>query len=55
MGPVSLEMFRCGPITRDHAAHRPGYAGYTSDAYPVPVPTVTVSAATISKPLLADG
>jgi len=52
MGPVSAEQFRDGPITADHASYG---AAYAQAAYPAPVPSATISAAAITRPLLTDG
>jgi hypothetical protein len=52
MGPVSPETFRRGTLTAGEAAVSPGYA---PSARPVPIPSATISAAAVSRPLLTDG
>ena len=52
---VSVEDFRRGPITADHYNYGPGYDHLGPGAYPVPVPTATISAMGINRPLLTDG
>jgi hypothetical protein len=52
MGPVSAEQFRDGPITRDHASYG---ASYEAAPRVMPVPTATISAGAITRPLLTDG
>ena len=49
---VTAGDFRRGPITGDHAAYSPGYS---PSARPVPVPSATLSAAAITRPLMTDG
>ena len=52
MGAVSPETFRRGPIVTGEAAYGPGYC---PPARRVPVPSATVSAAAIARPLMTGG
>jgi len=54
MDQVDAEMFRRGPTVAGEAAYGPGYAGFAPDACPVPVPSATVSAAAITRPLITE-
>ena len=49
---VRAEEFRRAPIAADHAANSPGYA---PPGRAVPVPSATISAGMIARPLLTDG
>ncbi len=51
-GHVNPEAFRRGPVTAGQAAYSPGY---DPSARPVPVPSATLSAAAVTRPLLTDG
>ena len=51
-GHVNPEQFRRGPITAGEAAYS---ATYDPSARPVPVPTGTLNAAAITRPLMTDG
>jgi hypothetical protein len=51
-GRVDPEAFRRGPIVAGEAAYGVGYA---SSARPMPVPSATLSAAAVSRPLMTDG
>lgn len=51
-GHVNPEAFRRGPITGGEAAYSPGY---DPAARPVPVPSATMNAAAITRPLMTDG
>jgi hypothetical protein len=52
MRPVHAEDFRRAPIAADHQANSPGYA---PPGQAVPVPSATLSAGMITRPLLTDG
>ena len=51
-GPISPEAFRRGPVDAGEAAYSPGYA---PPGQAVPVPSATLTAAMITRPLLTDG
>ena len=52
MRPVHAEQFRRGPATAGHAANSPAY-GPPGQA--MPVPSATLAAGLITRPLLTDG
>jgi hypothetical protein len=52
LGRVDPEMCRRGPVTRGEAAYS---AGYGTPGQPVPIPSATLTAGAICRPVLAEG